>query len=148
LNISTSEIDDSLPNQLVSTGLFTLPICIKSFDVLKNMKPDFDKIKAICNEYNAGSFHAFTFETLELKSVYHARNFAPLYAVNEDPTTGTANGAVCSYLLRNKIIKDNNLICEQGDIMGRPGRVFVEIDNDTVRVGGRAKIVEELNISF
>ena len=58
-----------------------------------------------------------------------------------------ANGAICSYLLKNKIIKNNNLICEQGDIMGRPGRVFVEINNDTVRVGGRAKIVKELNIT-
>jgi PhzF family phenazine biosynthesis protein len=147
LNISHDEIDDSLPNQLVSTGLFTLPICIKSFDVLKNIKPNFDKIKTICNELNAGSFHVFTFETLESNSVFHARNFAPVYAVNEDPTTGTANGAVCSYLLKNKIIKENNLICEQGDIIGRPGRVFVEIDNDTVRVGGRAKVIEELNIS-
>lgn len=148
LNISPDEIDDSLPKQLVSTGLFTLPICIKSFDVLKNMKPNFDKIKTICNEFNAGSFHVFTFETLESNSVYHARNFAPIYAVNEDPTTGTANGAVCSYLLKNKIVKDNNLVCEQGDIMGRPGRVFVEIDNDVVRVGGRAKIVEELEFDF
>lgn len=143
LNISSEEINISLPTQLVSTGLFTLPICIKSFSVLKNIKPNFEKIKKICGELNAGSFHVFTFETLEINSVYHARNFAPVYAVNEDPTTGTANGAVCSYLLKNKIIEENKLICEQGDIIGRPGRVFVEIVNDTVKVGGRAKIVEE-----
>ena len=147
LNISVDEIDDSLPKQIVSTGLFTIPLCVKSFDTLKAINPDFEKIKKLCSKFGAGSFHLFTFDTVESDSTYHARNFAPVYGVNEDPVTGTANGAVCSYLIKNKIVKDRNLICEQGDIMGRPGRVFVEIDRDGVKVGGRAKIVEEIEIS-
>jgi len=146
LKISKEKIDDSLPKQIVSTGLFTLPICIKSLDVLKKIKPDFVKIKKICNELSVGSFHLFTFETIEHASVYHARNFAPVYGVNEDPVTGTANGAVCFYLLKNRIVQENNLLCEQGDIIGRSGRVFVEINKDTVKVGGRAKVVEEKEI--
>ena len=147
LNISVDEIDDSLPKQIVSTGLFTLPLCVKSFDILKAINPDFKKIKKLCSRFGVGSFHLFTFDTVESDSIYHARNFAPVYGVNEDPVTGTANGAVCSYLIKNKIVKDRNLICEQGDIMGRPGRVFVEIDRDGVKVGGKAKIVEEREIS-
>ncbi len=147
LNISVDEIDDSLPKQIVSTGLFTLPLCVKSFDILKAINPDFEKIKKLCSKFGAGSFHLFTFDTVESDSTYHARNFAPVYGVNEDPVTGTANGAVCSYLIKNKIVKDRNLICEQGDIMGRPGRVFVEIDRDGVKVGGKARVVEEREIS-
>lgn len=147
LNISVDEIDDSLPKQIVSTGLFTLPLCVKSFDILKAINPDFEKIKKLCSRFGVGSFHLFTFDTIESDSTYHARNFAPVYGVNEDPVTGTANGAVCSYLLKNKIVKDRNLICEQGDIMGRPGRVFVEIDIDEVKVGGKARIVEEIEIN-
>ena len=85
----------------------------------------------------------FTFETIESCSTYHARNFAPLYGVNEDPVTGTANGAVSSYLVKNRLITKKSVICEQCDILGRPGRVFVEVDNDVVRVGGTARIVEE-----
>ena len=141
------EIDDSLPKQIVSTGLFTLPLCVKSFDILKAINPDFEKIKKLCSRFGVGSFHLFTFDTVESDSIYHARNFAPVYGVNEDPVTGTANGAVCSYLIKNKIVKDGNLICEQGDIMGRPGRVFVEIDRDGVKVGGKARVVEEGEIS-
>jgi len=147
LNISVDEIDDSLPKQIVSTGLFTLPLCVKSFDILKATNPDFEKIKKLCSRFGVGSFHLFTFDTVEPNSIYHARNFAPVYGVNEDPVTGTANGAVCSYLLKNKIVKDRNLICEQGDIMGRPGRVFVEIGIDEVKVGGKARVVEEREIS-
>lgn len=147
LNISADKIDDSLPKQIVSTGLFTLPLCVKSFDILKAINPDFEKIKKLCSRFGVGSFHLFTFDTVESDSIYHARNFAPVYGVNEDPVTGTANGAVCSYLIKNKIVKDRNLICEQGDIMGRPGRVFVEIDRDGVKVGGKARVVEEREIS-
>lgn len=148
LKIDTEEIDHTMPNQTVSTGLFTLPICIKSYDVLKNIKPDFEEVKHICNKINSGSFFLFSFETLNEDSLYHARCFAPVYAINEDPVTGTANGAVCSYLLKNNIIKDKELICEQGDIIGRAGRVFVDIKNDVVKVGGRAKIVEETEIEI
>jgi PhzF family phenazine biosynthesis protein len=148
LNLSKDKIDYSLPKQAVSTGLFTLPVCIKSYDILKSIDPDFDKIKDICKKNNFGSYHLFTFNTLEPRSVYHARNFAPVYGINEDPVTGTANGAVCSYLFLNKIIHENILICEQGDIIGRPGRVFVEILKNSVKVGGRAKIVKEKEIKL
>jgi PhzF family phenazine biosynthesis protein len=148
LNISNEEIDDSLPQQIVSTGLFTLPICIKSLETLRNIKPDFRKIENICTKIGAGSFHLFCFETIGKESLYHARNFAPIYGINEDPTTGTANGAVCSYLIKNNITKDGSFICEQGDVIGRPGRVFVEINRDTVRVGGKAKFVEEIQFDM
>jgi len=148
LNISIDEIDDSIPKQIVSTGLFTLPVCVKSFDVLKTIKPDFQEVKNLCIKLGVGSFHVFTFETVEEKSVYHARNFPPLYGINEDPVTGTANGAVCSYLAKNGIIKDHNLICEQGDIIGRSGRVFVEIGSSIVKVGGKARIVEGLDLEI
>ena len=146
LKISQDNIDRSLPKQSVSTGLFTLPICVKSFEILKSIKPNFEKIKKICEKFDFGSFHVFTFQTLESRSVYHARNFAPLYGVNEDPVTGTANGAVCGYLLSNNIIHDSKLICEQGDIIGRSGRVFIEMDGDIVKVGGKAKITEEIEL--
>jgi PhzF family phenazine biosynthesis protein len=148
LNIDVRKIDDSLPKQIVSTGLFTFPLCVKTFEILQNMHPDFQKVKSICRKMNTDSFHVFTFETLEPESAYHARNFAPLYGIDEDPVTGTANGAISSYLHQHKIIKDKHFICEQGDIIGRPGRVYVEIDTDQVRVGGRAKIVEEKTIDI
>lgn len=148
LNIDKKDIDDSLPKQIVSTGLFTAPICVKSFDILKNMTPDFKKVKKICQQIGAGSLHVFTFETIDPGSFYHARNFAPLYGINEDPVTGTANGAVSSYLIKHKKIKTNNFICEQGDIIGRPGRVFVEIHNDEIKVGGKAIITQETNIKI
>ena len=143
LNISRDSINENLPNQIVSTGLFTLPICINSFRDIKNLKPDFNRVKEICRKYNVGSIHTFTFQTIDSDSIYHARNFAPLYGINEDPVTGTANGAVCSYLYFNDLISEDKLICEQGDIISRSGRVFVNIQDDKIKVGGKAKFVDE-----
>jgi PhzF family phenazine biosynthesis protein len=77
LNIAIDEIDESLPKESVSTGLFTLPILIKSFKTLRDIKPDIDKIKNICIKLDVGSFHLFSFETIDSKSLYHARNFPP-----------------------------------------------------------------------
>jgi len=145
LNVKIEDINQDLPQQIVSTGLFTLPICIKSLQFLKNIKPDFEKVKTLCMELGVGSIHCFSFETIEPKSVYHARNFAPIYGINEDPVTGTANGAVVSYLLKNNEINSPQVMCEQGDIIGRPGRVFVELKDDNVMVGGKAfKIADKV----
>jgi len=146
LNISKKSIDENLPKQIVSTGLFTLPICIDSFNIIKKIKPNSNKIKDICKKYGVGSIHTFTFDTIESDSIYHARNFAPLYGINEDPVTGTANGAVCSYLFSNKIISKKEIICEQGDIINRSGRVYINMKNNDIRVGGKAKFVEEREI--
>lgn len=148
LAIGTKDIDQTLPQQIVSTGLFTLPICVQSLNTLKTMKPRFTTIKKICEHIGAGSFHVFTFDTLETTSTYHARNFAPAYGVNEDPVTGTANGAVANYLKHHRLINNTSIICEQGDIIGRPGRVYVELGNTTVQVGGQATIVEEKTLTL
>lgn len=148
LNIDRKSIDENIPKQKISTGLYTLPICVESFNAIKKIKPNFEKIKNICKKYKVGSMHIFTFDTIDPDSIYHARNFAPLYGINEDPVTGTANGAVCSYLLNNKIISKKELICEQGDIMKRPGRVIVNLNNNEIRVGGKAKLVDEIEVDI
>ena len=146
LKVDIPDIDTTRPQQIVSTGLFTLPINIKSLDILKNIKPDFEKISILCKKFNIGSFHLFSFETIDEDSIYHARNFAPLYGVKEDPVTGTANGAISSYLIKNKIIEKTKFVCEQGDFIGRPGRVFIDIQGSIIKVGGQAIIVKEKNI--
>lgn len=140
LNISQESFVYDLEKKRVSTGLFTLPICVDSLDTLKQMNPDFNFIKELCERYAVGSFHVFTFDTIKNSSLYHARNFAPCYGINEDPVTGTANGAVCSYLKKYEKIKTDHVICEQGDIINKSGRVQVDLSKRKVWVGGKAAI--------
>jgi PhzF family phenazine biosynthesis protein len=69
--------------------------------------------------------------------------------INEDPATGSANGPLGVYLyeqglLDGKLVGDTiTIVGEQGDVMGRKGRVTIQmkIKNKavaSVAVGGRA----------
>lgn len=147
LNISSELFCNDFPQERVSTGLFTLPVCVSSYQILEEMKPDFHLVTQFCQKVGVGSLHVFTFDTLEQDSVYHARNFAPVYDINEDPVTGTANGAVCSLLRYHNLISDSDVVCEQGDIIGRKGRVRVLFVDDEVWVGGQAVIKKTTTIS-
>ncbi len=139
LGIEENKIED-LPIEAVSTGLFSLNIPIKDLETMQKMKPKFNKIKEICLKLGVGSFFAFTFETIDKSCFIHARCFAPLYGVNEDPVTGTANAALAAYLKKNDLLEKNEYKAEQGYEVGREGTVWVKI-NDKIKIGGEAYIV-------
>ena len=65
----------------------------------------------------------------------------------EDPVTGSASGPLTAYLVKHGVIKPPVRVrAEQGDAMGKPGRVDLEVtrsdDNaERVRIGGVAVTV-------
>ncbi len=130
---------------------FVKKINEKTF-VIRFFRPE-DEVD-LCGHATIGA-HFFTLKTLDNKNTAHTRNFAPLYGIEEESATGGANGALSCYLF--KYLKNNfnyqNLIFEQGNIMGTPSLVFVELeiknDNITcVKVGGNAIFDEKLRISL
>jgi len=139
LGIKVGEIGD-LPIEAVSTGLFSLNVPIEHIETMEKIKPDFEKVKELCKSSGVGSIFAFTFETLNEDSFVHARCFAPLYGINEDPVTGTANGALGAYLKKHGLLKSMIYKSEQGYEIGRDGTVFVDVSGDKVKVGGKAYI--------
>lgn len=144
LGIQSTEINRNLPMEVVSTGLFSLLVPIQKIKIVQEMNPNFAKVERICKKLGVGSIFVFTFETIEPECMVHARCFAPLYGINEDPVTGTASGALGAYLVKHKS-SPTSLILEQGYEVGRPGKVLVEIAKnmkdgkiEEVMVGGRA----------
>ena len=59
----------------------------------------------------------------------------------EDPVTGSVHASLAMYLHRLGVVPER-FVAEQGDLMGRPGRLYLEAGgqagNDGPRVGGRA----------
>lgn len=144
LNIKTDDLME-YPIQSVSTGVPKLIIPVKSLDVLFKIKPDLEGIKEYCKRTGTKGFYPFTFETKE-NSDFHARQFNPLAGINEDPITGIAAGALGAYILKHKLLEQNQFVIEQGYIMNKPGKIYVQI-SDSVKVGGYAftfgeKIIE------
>jgi PhzF family phenazine biosynthesis protein len=89
-------------------------------------------------------------ETREPGALTHSRVFVPHFGIPEDPATGSAHAAIGVWLWETGGLDRSagrvGFRAEQGDAMGRPGRLAVEVhgrgDRATrVRVGGHAVTV-------
>jgi len=83
--------------------------------------------------------------------------FAPVLGIGEDPVTGTAYGPLGIYLVRNALTRHDGssmrFRARQGEAMGRPGTVSVEVAIERgaavrVRVGGRAIVAFEAKLNL
>lgn len=132
-------IDHRFPIQIVSTGLNDIMLPVDSAEHLERLSPDLKMIAGLSRENEAVGVHAFT---LSKKSDVTAicRNFAPLYGIDEESATGTANCALACYLFRY-YKQQSQYIFEQGHNMGEISRIIVNLSYhedviDSVFVGG------------
>lgn len=135
---------------IYSTGLKDIMVHVRDLSVIASIQPDFDAITEISRQYDATGYHVFTLET-QGNATAHCRNFAPLYAINEEAATGTASGAVSGYIIDHNLIPAlegiNYLKYEQGHEMNRPseiqGQIIIKNDQITrVVIGGQGLIVK------
>ena len=131
LGIETDDLDKRLPVQ--KTGEWML-IPAAGLSVMRRLRPDFRMMREILSESGLGSAVVLTTETLDAGSAVHLRMFAPGFGIEEDPVTGSAQGPVAGYLMTHRLIapvdaaqESLSYIAEQGDCIGRPGRIDVEV---------------------
>jgi len=94
--------------------------------------------------------------TVEPFATVHARMFAPSIGITEDPATGSAAGALGSYLVHHGVVDVGpmtEITIEQGYEIERPSRILVQVESDddaiqTVKVGGQCVMVVEGTLSF
>ena len=131
--VGGTAVDDIVsPPQIVSTGL---PFCItvvKDRKTLENLRFDGDAFAAYCAHIGADGADMMEpyWVTLEgatsVGQTYGRLLMAPP-SPPEDPFTGSATGAVASYLWSRGLIDAPYYVAEQGHAMGRPGRAQVEV---------------------
>ena len=143
--IMGSEFDQSIGlfPMIVSTGLPDIILPVASREELNNLAPDMDALSRLSKNYGVTGVHAFAFGNGDEE--FFARNFAPLYGIDEEAATGTANGALAYYLYINQKIQPGAR-CRviQGEKMGRPSEIMVFLDEDiSIRVGGKVAILAE-----
>jgi trans-2,3-dihydro-3-hydroxyanthranilate isomerase len=153
LGLRREDLDESLPIQVVSTGLPSLVVPIRSLSDLRQCRVNAALLGEIYTRAGATGCHAFTRETLEVGAARaHGRFFAPADNIAEDPATGSASGALGAYLIHHNAIAVEpvdgkfNFVIEQGDFIHRPSRINIEITGkpgtiEQVRVGGPAVVV-------
>ena len=141
--------------QVVSTALPQLMIPIKSLDVLRKLPSGGNgtTLAALLRKYGTDCAMCYTLETEDPGATVHCRMFAPGVGVPEDPATGSAAGALGSFLVWHNVVRPHGgiakIVVEQGLEIGRPSRIDVEVtvgnggEITEVRVGGTAVIIME-----
>jgi len=96
-----------------------------------------------------GKVFVYCSETIQHNANFHARMFAPLAGVTEDPATGSAAAAFSAVIHRFDTLPEgtSDAIIEQGLEMGRPSEIKLEMEVDgrklrRVRIGGHACLIK------
>jgi trans-2,3-dihydro-3-hydroxyanthranilate isomerase len=154
------ELDESLPIQIITTGLDCLVVPIRSLADLRDCRVNSSLLGEIYTRRGAVGCLAFSRETLEVgASRVHARFFAPADNIAEDPATGSACGALGGYLIHHGALNlepvegKYTFVIEQGDFIHRPSRIRLGVtggpgDVKQVRVGGPSVVVAHGEVEF
>lgn len=157
LALKPSDLLGNVPVQIVSTGHSKVLVGIKKREQLHALNPNFDVLKKLSLEINCNGFHVYTLDAEFPDILTHARMFAPVIGINEDPVTGNGNGPLGAYLVKYGLVEPENETFTfrsiQGEALQRPGIVEVEVDIENsepagVTIGGNACIVFETEIEI
>ncbi len=144
-------VDSSLPVLASGHKLF---VPLRRREDVWALAPRFEPLVAAMQPHGLRGVFAFSRETKEAGNATHSRYFAPGFGVPEDPVTGSAHGPLAEYLVHHGVLKlpqAGGLLRargEQGDSMGKPGRVELEVKGrpgaiERTRIGGPAVTVIE-----
>jgi trans-2,3-dihydro-3-hydroxyanthranilate isomerase len=160
LGLAREDLDESLPIQVITTGLTCLAVPVRSLADLRDIRVNAALLAEIYTRRGGTGCHAFTRETLEVGAARaHARFFAPADNIPEDPATGSACGALGAYLVHHGglILEPEDgrykFVIEQGDFIHRPSRINLDVKGQTgrieeVKVGGPAVLVARGEVIF
>ena len=127
-----------------------LLVPIQSLATLRALTPDLATLGTRASAARLRGLVLVSRETLEPTSGTHTRFFAPHIGVPEDIVTGSAHAALGVWLADADLLEGGDgparFVGEQGDGLGRPARVLVEVRraggrSASVRIGGTAVTV-------
>jgi PhzF family phenazine biosynthesis protein len=133
-----------------------LLVAVSGLGPLRALAPDMSALGRVAAASRIRGLCAVSRETVDPASSTHCRFFAPHYGIPEDIVTGSVHSSVGLWLFDAGLLTSSAeraaFTAEQGDGLGRPGRLLVEVQTaggrpSRVRVGGRAVTVLEGRIA-
>jgi trans-2,3-dihydro-3-hydroxyanthranilate isomerase len=155
LGLTTEEFDETLPIQVIATGLPFLAVPIRSLADVGRCKVNAALLTEIYQRAGATGCQVFTRETIEIgEARAHVRMFAPGDNIAEDPATGSAAGALGGYLVYHGASNAETIngrvkfVLEQGDFIHRASRINLDVKGsagaiEEVKVGGPSVVVAQ-----
>ena len=125
LGWTRDELDRSIAPARAFAGAWHLVLAVADPGTLARLDYDFDRLKALML---ADALTTLQLLWRESPRVFHARNPFPVGGVVEDPATGAAAAALGGYLRDAGLLAaPASVLIRQGEAMGRPSRLQVEI---------------------
>jgi PhzF family phenazine biosynthesis protein len=153
LGLESSEVYDTLPLQVVSTGHSKVIIPVKSRASIARLTPDLAALADLSREIGCNGYYPFTLDSPEPGMLTHARMFAPAIGISEDPVTGNGVGCLAAYLLHHRLVERDasgqfTFIAGQGTEVGRPGAVTATASRTAIRSAIHVKIAGQAVVAF
>jgi PhzF family phenazine biosynthesis protein len=126
LRLPETTIDRSLgPIQSVSVSRAKLIIPLVDFVALDTCSPDAERVRLLCEKYQATGLYPFTSKPRSPNLQVEARQFPKQAGYLEDPATGVAAAALAAYLLKYAVLEEfsegwHSFVIGQGQAMGEP----------------------------
>jgi len=104
-----------------------------------SLQPDMNVLAALSGELRVAGVTVFG-RAKEGLSALHVRSFAPAQGIPEDPVCGSGNAGVAAFLIHSGLMMEfgSAYTARQGMQVGRDGKVSVQIQGDSIRIGGYA----------
>ena len=141
LGWQSNDVDGSIPPARAYAGAWHLVLAINDRHRLTKLHYDFERLKTLMLREGLTTLQLVWQEST---NVFHSRNPFPVGGVVEDPATGAAAAALGGYLREAElIVTPATIFIRQGEAMGRPSRLTVEIpDAGGIVVRGTAVPIE------
>ena len=150
IGLELSDIDPTLPVQVVSTGFPYIIVPLKTLSTVKRATPIPEAFQTDLTSFSTKQVLIFSTETSFSDSHVHARMFAPEVGVVEDPATGSAAGPLGAYLEKHGVLEDHQfgdaINIEQGYEIKRPSKLIARVPDKgmaEVHVSGKVRLVAE-----
>lgn len=150
LNIESAAIDQHFPVETVSTGLPFIIVPLRDLDAVRSCRVDRSAYLRLIEQAQAKSILVFCPEAYNPSNQINVRMFDDYHGISEDAATGSANGCLAAYLVKNRYFKTDHidLRVEQGYEIGRPSLLLLKAKDQgqegiSVSVGGRVIMVAQ-----
>jgi len=133
------DLDSGIPPAIINAGADHLLLAVNSRETLSAMRYNQNVGKAIMESEKLATISLVFSEGPQR---FHARNPFAAGGVYEDPATGAAAAALGGYLAKIDWPHGGNFTILQGEDMGVPCRILVDIDGNAqtgIRVGGSVR---------
>ena len=123
LGLTTKDFDPKLEPEYVSTGIFNLMVPLRNRAALGKISMNMAGLRKLLGK-NGTMAYCFTGGG---DGKAFARGMCP-WEIYEDPATGSAAGSLGAYLVKHgKLTAAHTLSIVQGEEMGRPSQIEVEV---------------------